>query len=250
MGAYAIPSDIQGTVNTALAGLAAQEQVTPGGSSNPVTSGDITANLVTANELTAWIISSIGVPTANWDQFCFGMTNAFKLPPCPDGALCGCPIVNGVRQPAQMTAQQFLTALMTYQQSQNVQTVAVGANGANSYGSVPGGGAGPSQSTPIPAPGTTPAPVAPGYIYQAVTGAPFSPGAPCGNANGSGVFDATGNCIATPGQAGINNPGTGSGVGQGVLGTTSCTTCQALANNPLLLILIAVAAWFLIRDYI
>lgn len=42
-----------------------------------------------------------------------------------------------------------------------------------------------------------------------------------------------------------NNPPPNNTQGQGVLGLTNCTVCQQLASNPLMLLILAVAAWYL-----
>ena len=71
------------------------------------------------------------------------------------------------------------------------------------------------------------------------------------------VNPAPGGSTTTPGTSTLPGNGGGNGgqptqpvgtqtaPGQGVLGPTNCAVCQQLASNPLMLLILAVAAWYL-----
>jgi hypothetical protein len=94
---------------------------------------DVTANLVTATQLTAWMQAANGSATANQDQWCYAM-NAITGTPCPAYDVGNPPTVK-------TDAQTFLDGLRSYQLGTNAATQQPGGatlNGNAGGTSMPG----------------------------------------------------------------------------------------------------------------
>lgn len=136
--------------------------------------GKITANMVTGSQLEA----GVGTNDRNYDTYCWVMENVYMLGKCPEASLLGMTIVNGVRQPANLSGADFLDTLRNYQLGVGAENQAPGGNVYNT----------------APPVGTT-----------------------------------------TP-------------TGMGLLGPTDCKFCQTLQQNPLLVVVGAIALYYLLFE--
>ncbi len=101
---------------------------------------DVTANLVTATQLTAYAQSSIGTDKLNQDQWCYVLASILGTP---------CPAYDVGNPPSVMTdAQTFLDGLRSYQLSVNASTQQPG--GATLNGNAGGSVIPPASSVTAP----------------------------------------------------------------------------------------------------
>jgi hypothetical protein len=93
---------------------------------------DVTANLVTAAQLTAWMTAATGQDRANQDQWCYALAQITGSP-CPNYDIGNGPTVL-------TTADDFLTGLRNFQLGVNASTQGPGGTSQS----------GPGAATPIP----------------------------------------------------------------------------------------------------
>lgn len=168
---------------------------------------DVTANLVSTTQLDTWMQAAVQRTLASVDEWCYAMTQILGTN--------GCPAIDPPN-----------TGLFTGMDSVFI------CGGMNSDG---------SNRSSLPQISSTQflsclrsAQLAYNAGNPAPGGSTTTPGT--STTGGSG---GKGNPVTTP------SPTTTSAPGQGVLGMTNCSVCQQLASNPLMLLILAVAAWYL-----
>lgn len=171
---------------------------------------DVTANLVSTSQLDTWMQAAVQRTLATVDEWCFGMSQILGTNGCPaidpPGGL-------GTGMDAVFQCGGLLgdgsnrSSLPQISSEQFLRCLRNAQLGYNAGNPAPGG----SSTTP----GTT------------TTG-------------GKGAVRPSGG--GAPNTSAGSTAGT---QGQGVFGMTNCTVCQQLASNPVMLLILAVAAYYL-----
>lgn len=170
---------------------------------------DVTANLVSTSQLDTWMQASVQRVLATVDEWCYGMSQILGMNGCPaidpPGGL-------GTGMDAVFQCGGLLgdgsnrSSLPQISSTQFLTCLRNAQLGYNAGSPAPGG----STTTP----GTT------------TTG-------------GKGAQRPSGGGAPNTSAAAGNTPGTG------VFGMTNCTVCQQLASNPIMLLILVVAAYYL-----
>lgn len=168
---------------------------------------DITANMVTTSQLDTWMQAAVQRVLATVDEWCYAMSDILKTNGCPALDPAGTGIGTGM------------------------DSVFV-CGGMNADG---------SNRTSLPQ-------ISSGQFLNCLRTAQLAVNAanplPGGNPGVTGTATGLPSKPAPPAPGGAPSTTTPP-VGTGVLGLTNCTVCQTLASNPIMLLVLAVAMYFL-----
>jgi len=168
---------------------------------------DVTANLVTTSQLDTWMQAGVQRTLATVDEWCYAISQILGTQGCPAIDAAGSGLGTGMDS-------VFICGGMladgsnrsSLPQISSTQFLSCLRSAQLAY----------NAGTPAPGGSTT----TPGTSTTGGSGGKIS-GAPAPVATSTAT------------------------VGQGVLGMTNCAVCQQLASNPVMLLILAVALWFL-----
>lgn len=134
---------------------------------------DVTANMVTAQQMSDWAMGDHGSTLSNSDQWCWAMVNAFGLGPYTYmGQPAGCPavVLPGLSPGVPVPAQTFLDSLRQYQLQTNSTNAGPGGTVATPVNTGTPAGVGTVTHTLPPQGGTPGTAGTPGTVGAGVLG--------------------------------------------------------------------------------
>lgn len=166
---------------------------------------DVTANLVTTSQLDTWMQAGVQRTLATVDEWCYAMTQILGTQGCPQIDVPGSGIGTGMDSVFQCGGML--------------------ADGSN--------------RSSLPQISST-------NFLACLRNAQLAYNAGNPAPGGSHTTPGTSTVGGSGGRGGNKAPApTPATAGQGVLGPTNCAVCQQLASNPVMLLVLAVALWFL-----